>query len=149
MTLRVNKTREIRVRKTLLVFITLCVLASLPAGWTKQPPPSFEVGTLSKDLLDVGCALFHRKADWTSEPIFIDNVQGIWIRINGQQMALTRVDTSLAEDWEKFVAPDVHVFIKRGREHQYEGGVSYKRVILKVTYKGQTRTIPAKASCGC
>lgn len=138
-------------RKTLLAFITLCVLASLPAAWTKQPPPSFEVDTLSKDLLDVGCALFHRKADWASEPILIDNVQGIWIRINGQQITLTRVenDTSIAEGWEKFVAPDLEVLVKRGREHQYEAGVSYKRVILKVTYKGQTRTLPAKGSCGC
>jgi hypothetical protein len=139
------------VRASLLVFTTLCVSVFMPSAWPKQPAPGFEIGTLSTELYDVGCYLLLRKQPWSAEPIFLSNVNGNLIRINGQQITLTRIeeDADTVKGWEKFVAPDVQVLVKYGRGHQNEGGETYKRVTLKVIYKAQTKIIPAKGGCGC
>jgi hypothetical protein len=101
--------------------------------------------------VDVGCLLVPKKADWGFDPIFISGISGNWIRINGQQIALTRAEkeATVAKGWEEFVAPDVQVLIKYGRSHQREGGGDYPRVIFKVTYKGEVRISHVKGSCGC
>lgn len=137
--------------RTSFLALTLCTSALMPAAWTKQPLPGFEVGTLSSDLMDVGCSLIHRKADWNSEPIFIETALGAnWIQLNGQTIKLMRVQEGVAE----FVAEEVHVKVhygpgKRwGKDMDKEAEV-YNRASLEVRYKGQTQIIPAKGTCGC
>jgi hypothetical protein len=128
-------------------FLAITSLSAL-----ETPPQALEIGTLDRELADVGCMFVPRQAKWSSDPIFIVTVLGDkanWIKLGGRQIRLAKTDGK-AQKMESFAGDGVQVVAKYG-PFKYagdDGEVMYKRAVLEITYGGQTKIILAKGYCG-